>query len=278
MSAPLRLAGLKALVLAVGLALCGAGLAQTSPAATTTASISRMGPGDQIRIQVYQNADLSQEAKIAENGMVTMPLLGQLQLGGLTTFEAESRISAMLQAAGLLRNPQISVSVVNNRANTINVLGNFGKPGKLPLDVMGMRLTDVLALVGGVDSEAGDQLVLMGTRQGQSIRRQIDIQRLFEPGGESLNEAIHPGDVLWVGKAPQVYIYGEILRPGAFRLTRGMTLMQAIAASGGVSPRGTLRGLKLTRTQPEGGTRELEPRMEDTLRDGDVIYVRESLF
>jgi polysaccharide export outer membrane protein len=57
-----------------------------------------------------------------------------------------------------------------------------------------------------------------------------------------------------------------------------MTVMQAIAAGGGATPRGTLRGLKVTRTGPDGKQTQLEPAMEDQLKNGDVVYVKESLF
>jgi polysaccharide biosynthesis/export protein len=83
---------------------------------------------------------------------------------------------------------------------------------------------------------------------------------------------------VWVDRAPQIYMYGEIQHPGAMRLERGMTVMQAVAAGGGATPRGTLKGLKVTRRGADGKMQTLEPSMEDTLKDGDVVFIRESLF
>ena len=89
---------------------------------------------------------------------------------------------------------------------------------------------------------------------------------------------VAPGDTVWVDRAPQIYIYGEIQHPGTMRLERGMTLMQAVAAGGGATPRGTLKGIKVTRRGPDGKMQTFEPAMEDTLKDGDVVFIRESLF
>jgi polysaccharide export outer membrane protein len=77
---------------------------------------------------------------------------------------------------------------------------------------------------------------------------------------------------------PLVYIYGEVQRPGSMRLERGMTLMQAIASGGGLTQRGSDKGIKLHRRDTTGQVRELEPDPQYKLLDGDVIYVRPSLF
>jgi polysaccharide export outer membrane protein len=77
---------------------------------------------------------------------------------------------------------------------------------------------------------------------------------------------------------PTVYIYGEVQRPGAIRLEINMTLMQALASGGGLTQRGTTRGLRVHRRNGEGRVEELQPGMNDTLQNGDVIYIRESLF
>jgi polysaccharide export outer membrane protein len=86
------------------------------------------------------------------------------------------------------------------------------------------------------------------------------------------------GDTVYVNKAPTYYVYGEAQKPGPYRVERGMTVMQALAASGGPTPRGTIRGLRLTRTNPDGAVVQLEPRMNDSVKPGDVLFVRESLF
>ena len=75
-----------------------------------------------------------------------------------------------------------------------------------------------------------------------------------------------------------VYIYGEVQRPGALRLERDMTVMQALATGGGLTLRGTEKGLRVHRRAADGTVQVLTPEMDDVLREGDVVYVRESLF
>jgi polysaccharide export outer membrane protein len=184
-----------------------------------------------------------------------------------------------LKKGDIVKNPQVSIVVTNFRANQVNVLGQVGRPGRLPLDLAGMRLTEVLSLAGGVIAGAGsDTIVLIGQRNGQPYRKEADLPRIFAPGGSNDDIVVMPGDTIWVDRAPQIYLYGEIQHPGIQRLERGMTVMQAVAAGGGATPRGTLKGLKISRRGADGRIQTIEPSMEDTLKDGDVMYIRESLF
>ena len=240
---------------------------------------SRIGPGDTIRITVYQSPDLSMETRVNETGAISYPLLGRVQLAGLTVTAAEQHIASELKRRDFVKDPQVQIVVTQVRANQVNVLGQVGRPGRYPLDLTGMRLTEVLALAGGIVAGVGsDTVVVTGTRDGKSFRKDVDMPSLFRAGNGAEDIVIAPGDSVFVDRAPQIYMYGEIQHPGPIRLERGMTVMQAVAAGGGATPRGTLRGLKVTRTGPDGKQQTLEPTMEDTLRNGDVVYIRESLF
>ena len=240
---------------------------------------SRIGAGDTIRITVYQSPDLSLETRVNEGGAISYPLLGRVQLAGLTVTAAEAHIATELKRRDFVKDPQVIIVVTQVRANQINVLGQVGKPGRYPLDLTGMRMTEVIALAGGIIAGAGsDTVVLTGQRDGRLYRHEVDLPRLFAPGGTGEDIVVAPGDTIWVDRAPQIYMYGEIQHPGAMRLERGMTVMQAVAAGGGATPRGTLKGIKITRRGPDGKPQTLEPSMEDTLKDGDVVYIRESLF
>ena len=269
-----------ALVVAFALPVVSAfaATAAAAPAAAVTEQY-RIGAGDTLHITVYQSPDLSIDARVNEAGDISYPLLGRVALGGLTINAAEARLAQALKKGEIVKDPQVIIVVTNVRANQVNVLGQVGKPGRLPLDLAGMRLTEVISLAGGVIAGAGsDPIVLIGRRNGQAYRYEADLPKIFAPGGSNDDIVVMPGDTIWVDRAPQIYMYGEIQHPGALRLERGMTVMQAIAASGGATPRGTLKGLKITRRGPDGRIQTIEPSMEDTLKDGDVMYIRESLF
>ncbi len=275
------LIGLSA-ALVLALPVVHAQAAPAKPAVVKPASDvdqSRIGAGDTIRITVYQSPDLSMETRVNEGGAISYPLLGRVQLAGLTVTAAEQHLAAELKRRDFVKDPQVIIVVTQVRANQINVLGQVGKPGRYPLDLVGMRMTEVLALAGGIIAGAGsDTIVLTGTRDGRTYRHEVDLPRLFAPGGTGDDVVVAPGDTIWVDRAPQIYMYGEIQHPGVLRLERGMTVMQAVAAGGGATPRGTLKGLKVTRRGGDGKMQTLEPSMEDTLKDGDVVFIRESLF
>jgi len=268
----------------------GAHAATNQPAAGKSAPASaavaapevdqtRIGAGDTIRITVYQSPDLSLETRVNENGAISYPLLGRVQMAGLTVNAAEAHLAAELKRRDFVRDPQVIIVVTQVRANQVNVLGQVGRPGRYPLDLAGMRMTEVLALAGGVIAGAGsDTIVLTGTRNGRPFRHEVELPRLFAPGGAADDSVVAPGDTVWVDRAPQIYMYGEIQHPGVVRLERGMTVMQAVAAGGGATQRGTLKGLKITRRGPDGRMQTIEPAMDDTLKDGDVVFIRESLF
>lgn len=239
----------------------------------------RIGPGDTVRITVYQSPDLTLEARVTEAGVISYPLIGAIKLGGRTVNEAEAALANALKKGDFIKNPQVSVMVTQVRANQVNVLGQVGKPGRIPLDVAGMRLTDVLALAGGVVANAGsDTVVVTGMRNGQPFRSEVDLPRVFAPGGRENDIVIQPGDAIWVDRYPVVYLYGEVQRPGQLRLERGMTVMQALASAGGLTQRGTQRGLRVSRRAASGQVQSLEPTLDDALQAGDVVFVRESLF
>jgi polysaccharide export outer membrane protein len=158
------------------------------------------------------------------------------------------------------------------------VLGMVNRPGRYPIEVAGMRLSDLLATAGGTAVGGADNRVVTGIREGRPFRTEIELPALFADTNRTQDILIQNGDTIWVDRQPQVYIYGEVQRPGPLRLERGMTLMQALAAGGGLTQRGTERGIKVHRRNGESQVQVLQPTMQERMRDGDVVFVRESLF
>jgi polysaccharide export outer membrane protein len=252
--------------------------AQAQPAASATAAQYRLAPGDLVRVFVYQNPDLSLELRITETGVVSFPLLGAVSLAGLTVTQAEKRIADGLREGNFVNRPQVSVLVMQVRGNQVSVLGQVGRPGRFPLETGEVRLTDLLATAGGVAAGGADTVVVVGTRQGAPFRAEVDLPSVFAAGRRSEDVILRDGDVIWVERAAQIYFYGEVQRPGIQRLERGMTLMQALAAAGGITQRGTEKGLRVHRRDESGAVRVIEPKMTDSLMPNDVVYVRESIF
>lgn len=237
-----------------------------------------IGSGDVVRISVYQSPDLTLETRVAESGAISYPLLGTVKLGGLSVSQAETELARGLRDGNFLKQPQVTVLVMQVRGNQVSVLGMVNRPGRYPIDMVGMRLTELLAQAGGISQGGHDVVSLSGLRDGKPYRTEIDLPALYgrKSGGE--DPLLANGDVVFVDRAPTIYIYGEVQRPGALRLDRDMNVMQALAAGGGVTLRGTERGLRVHRRVVGGNVQVIEPTMSDPLQDGDVVYVRESLF
>lgn len=238
----------------------------------------RLGAGDSIRISVFQNPDLTVETRVSESGSVTYPLIGAVQLGGLTIAEAERSIAGKLRGGGYVRQPQVNILVLQIKGNQVSVLGQVGKPGRYPIETTDTRVGDMLAVAGGSLPSGSDTVILSGIRKGRPFRREIDIASLFLDKKGGTDEEVAAGDVIYVDRAPVFYIYGEVQHAGSYRLDRNMTVMQALAQGGGLTPRGTERGLRLHRRSPDGQVEVLDAKMTQRLQPDDVIYVRESLF
>jgi polysaccharide export outer membrane protein len=264
-----------------GLALTGVAqpvFAQASQAAGTANAQYRLATGDVIRITVFQNPDLTLEARVSETGVISYPLLGTVSIGNLTLLQAEKKIADGLRDGNFVKQPQVSILVTQVRGHQVSVLGHVGRPGRFPLELADTKLTDILATAGGIAAGGADTVVLVGRRNGQPYRAEIDLPGIFGPGRRGEDLVLQNGDVIWVERAPVVYLYGEIGRPGALRLERGMSLVQALASAGGITQRGTARGLKVHRRDASGTIQILDAQMNDTLRPDDVVYVRESVF
>jgi polysaccharide export outer membrane protein len=237
-----------------------------------------LGPGDSIKIQVFQNPDLTLETRVSETGTITYPLIGTVKIGGMAISEAEALIAKRLDDGGFVIKPQVSLLVLQIRGNEVSALGQFNRPGRFPLETTETRLSDVIAEAGGIAPTGADTVVLVGVRGGRPFRREVDVAGLY--GSKQLGEdlLVGPGDVIYVHRAPQYYIYGEVQRPGMFRLERDMTLMQALAEGGGLTPRGTQRGVRVHRRGTDGHIQVIKPELDERLQPDDVVYVRESLF
>lgn len=316
-----------------------------------------LGPGDVLKITVYNSPDLTLETRVTENGTISFPLLGEIQLGGITAPAAEKKIADLLENGRFLKNPQINILVTQFQSKMISVLGSVYKPGRYPLD-RATNLTDLLALVGGATPDGSDLITVIGKsgkteydlhsivnkadgsqniplvggeivyvhardisvmgqvnrpgkysviggvrtvsdflgiagginptgsdivtvttfRDGQLKRFEVDVDTLFRTGNNSENIELVSGDSIYVPRAPMFYIYGEVQRPGSFRIERNMTVLQALAQGGGLTPRGTQWNIKLHRRNAKGVIEKLSPEITDPVLPDDVIYIQESLF
>ena len=237
-----------------------------------------LGVGDVVKITVFQNPDLSLEARISENGQINFPLIGNVSIGGLTVSAAEQKIQKALRDGGFVLKPQVSIQTVSIKSSQISILGQVGKPGRFPIEIVGSKVSEMIAAAGGVLPGGADVVTLVGNRNGKPIKVDIDLPAILQAGRADLDMVVENGDIIYVDRAPTFYMYGEVQHPGQMRLERNMTLLQALAQAGGLSARGTDRGIRVHRKDASGEVKISELKMNDPVQRDDVIYVRESLF
>lgn len=264
-----------ALGLSIGTAHAQAVAPTASPAPLRTSDYV-LGAGDVVRISVYQNPDLSLEARIGESGVISYPLIGAVKIGGLPVPQAEKLIADGLRGGNFIKQPQVSILVTQVRGNQASVLGQVLRPGRFPLEQANMTLSELLAMAGGIAPTGNDIVTLTGMRDGKPMRVQVDFPTIFI--GDAKDVPVFNGDIVYVDRMPTVYIYGEVQRPGPYRIERGMTVLQALATGGGPTLRGTEKGIRIHRRDADSKVQVIQPAMDDVIKDGNVVYVRESLF
>jgi polysaccharide export outer membrane protein len=238
----------------------------------------KLGQGDAIRIVVFQNPDLTLDSRVSESGTITYPLIGSVEIGGLSIEAAERRIANGLKAGGFVQKPQVNIVLMQVRGNQVSVLGQVNRPGRFPLETANTRVSDVLALAGGIASTGSDTIIVTGIRDGKPFRQEIDFPSIYLGDKNAEDILVASGDVFYIHRAPVFYIYGEAQRSGSYRIERGMTIQQALAQAGGPTLRGSEDRIRVHRRMPGGETTKISLDAHEPVMQDDVIYVRESLF
>ncbi|HEX7645612.1 MAG TPA: polysaccharide export protein EpsE [Noviherbaspirillum sp.] len=237
-----------------------------------------LGPGDSIHVAVFRSPELTLDTRVGEDGTINFPMVGLVRVGGGTITEGEMHIAKALKDGGFVQNPQVNITVVTVRGSLVSVLGQVTRPGLYPLDTPNLRLSEILAVAGGVAQSGGDRVIVKGVRNGQPFRKEINLSGIFVDNKENDDIIIRERDEIYVPLAPMFYIYGEVQKPGSGVIVRDMTVIQALAQAGGLTPRGTERNIELRRRLPNGQTQKSHPEMTDKIEPDDVLYVHESLF
>ncbi|WP_234406256.1 polysaccharide export protein EpsE [Methylobacillus glycogenes] len=236
-----------------------------------------LGAGDVLKISVFEQPDLSLEVRVSESGSITYPLIGEVRVGGGTVAAAEQRIATMLEKGGFLKSAHVNIIVAQLQSLQVSILGQVNRPGRYPID-SAKTLADVLALAGGVSPEGGDLITLVHNVDGKAVRDQIDLADMMRTGDLSKNIRVAGGDIIYVERFDKFYIYGQVQRASHYRLEHEMTVLQALSVGGGLSPRGTEKGVKIKRRDASGHIEVITAKHDDLIKPNDVIYVQESFF
>jgi polysaccharide export outer membrane protein len=240
-----------------------------------------VGAQDQLSITVYDEAELTGKYRVDNDGFFSFPLLDRLRAGGRSVADLQSEITALL-ANGFLRNPQVRVEVDQFKSRSVFVSGEVRAPGKITMSSSAMTLLEALAQAGSPTSGASNDITVTrradgsGTTDGAPTVTLVS-RRDLETGRAGHDLVLQDGDIIHVSPAQRFYIAGWVRNPGFYVLEPGMTVQQAIALSGGLTDRGSDRGLTATRLV-NGKAVDVPVRLEDTVQSNDTLNVRQRFF
>jgi len=250
----------------------------------------RIGPEDLLEISVYEDEKLNKTVRVSSQGDISLPLLGALKVEGLTAIQLEREIKDLLSEK-LYQNPHVSVFIKEYRGQRISVIGAVEKPGVY--DVIGQKtVLEGLAMAGGLKEDAGQLLFLIrppssdekGPEKARDSEERspetlvIDLEELLVKGNLSLNLPLKHGDVVNIPVSGKVFVGGEVKTPGGFYLKgKRVTVSQAIAMAGGLSPKANASGATIFR-YGEGDEEQVLSVDVDAIHKGESkdVYLREN--
>lgn len=256
---------------------------------TPSVSTYRIGPKDLVEIKVFEVPELNVELRVSEEGTIDLPLIGDVDVQGLTESELGARLKVLLESRYVQR-ASVAVAVREFRSKPISVIGAVNRPGQLAFSGR-WTLLEALTAAGGLAEKHGNVIyVLRSAANGLSDQIGIDVNDLTVRGDPRVNIPIFANDLINVPAPVPVSIFclGEVARPGAlqFQSTERMTVLAAIARAGGLTDRAS-RNLLIKRRDTSGREVEVEvdykriisgdaPDLE--LEPNDVVVVKRSFF
>ena len=219
---------------------------QTSPVADVL-----IGEGDLLQVSLYGVQDYNEQVRVSSTGEINLPMIGEVEVRGLSPIQAGEIVSNRLKDGGFFNNPQVTVLEKEFATQGISVLGEVSKPGVYP--IMGPRkLFDLISAAGGTTPKAGRDITISSRGNPAMIRT---VSMSDDPRKSMLtNVDVNPGDTIVVSKAGLVYVVGDVRLPGGFIVDndKDLTVLKAVALAQGVTSYADLNRSKVLRKTPNG--------------------------
>src|SRR6266704_3186473 len=253
----------------------------------------RIGFDDVLDISVFEAQELNRQVRVSSAGEISLPLLESVRVAGLTPRELELVLEELLRRT-YMKDPHVSVFVREMQSHPVSVLGAVRKPGVF--QVRGSKtLLEILSLAEGLADDAGETAIIMrGAGLQSNVSRdaemaafakentseenttgphpakngfstenivQVNLKDLLDSSDVHQNPIVNPGDIVKVLRAGIVYVVGEVQRPGGFvmKSNEKISVLQAIALSGGLTRTASRAGTRIIRTDVQNGKREEAP-------------------
>jgi polysaccharide export outer membrane protein len=241
-----------------------------------------IGEGDLLQISVFEAKELDKTVRVNSRGFISLPLIGEVWLSGLTAIEAEEKIEEMYKRS-FIKDPHVSIFVEEQISQRITLVGQFKNPGTYDY-LSNQRLLDVIALGGGLSEHAGQIVQVRRTRYGQGEPNTfiVDLDRLIKEGDVELNIRLNGGDVLFVPEAGVFFVDGAVRRPGAYPIKHKTVVQEGLVEAGGFESSAKKDKIKLVRMTENGERKIIDLDLNETssnemaLKDRDILIVGES--
>ncbi|HUD22675.1 MAG TPA: polysaccharide biosynthesis/export family protein [Acidobacteriaceae bacterium] len=269
-----------------GLAGAGqAGLPQQPGVQLASPMPAPIGPGDFLDVSEFHTPEFHSLVRVSPAGTVTLPMVNEVEVGGMDELTAAHAIEAALLAKGMLLHPRVSVLVTVYAGQDVSVLGEVARPGVYPY-TLHHRLLDLISAASGLSADAG-RLVNVFHRSDPNTPHPV----VLDPGGTDTaadhNPELSPGDTVQVSRAGLVFVIGDVMRPGGFPVdpAQGLTVVQALSLAWGPSQNAAVGKALLIREQKGGRTlttlnlrRMIHGQDPDQpIHDRDILFVPDSM-
>lgn len=255
----------------------------------------RIGSGDLLDLRVFDVPEVSGSVRVRPDGMISVPLIGDVSAVGRTEEELQHDIVARLSR--FIVSPTVTLAVNTYEGSRVSVIGEVVKPGAYPLRQGSTSLVQILSEAGGRTSRAASHLVLLPVshqsqrtdkttpESGQNRRSvEIELDDLLgtKSGGEAVELFLVAGDTVVIPEAGTVQVDGEVVKPGSHSLSSRESIVGAIAAAGGVTYSADVERVEVIREVGNGQKASLAFNLQDValkntkdirLRNGDLVRV-----
>lgn len=242
----------------------------------------RLNPGVLLGVTVYNEPELTTQARIDQHGDIILPLLGTIHVQGKTVAEAQKAVQDKYVAAEILKHPQVTMNVLQYVSSNVMVLGEVQTPGRYPM-LAPHSLLDVLGMAGGETNLAGDTIQVDGPAEGGSGLRTYNYIR-GEDEGSVRSAMVSPGDTVRVKRAGVIYVLGAVYRPGGYVMQENgsLNVAQAVSLAQGTLMQAKIGSIRVIRREDDGTLKDIPVKYKQVM-DGkypalelqaqDIVYV-----
>lgn len=241
-----------------------------------------IGHGDKLGISVYRNSDMDSSPQVDTLGNISVPLLGDMKVSGLTTYQLRDRITEGLTK--YITNPQVTITVSTYQSQKVTVMGEVSSPGIFQLE-QPQPISILITKCGGFTENANEENVTVirkDTKGPQQIIT-VNVKKVFKEGDAKQNILIYKDDIIYVPKDERkITILGEVSSPGIINIKGKMGILEAITKVGGFTGEANKNSVIIMGKDDKSNVRVLDYQQilenkdlskDVSLSDGEVIYV-----